>query len=180
MQGLQALIDLLTKNRGIHISILDLSGVLSTPSTKISFDNVIHSKKFCNIAKSTPRGYCACLRCKRGANKKAAIERSCFAGHCYFGLYEAVCPVVIDGKVAAIVYVGNAIVDEAKTRERIQKSCQYTGVEHGALLDATVLCERLDDCEELTRIAELVCDYLKMLYEREPKKARRIIGWLPH
>lgn len=171
MQRLQALIDLLTKSRGIHISIRDLSGVLSTPSTKISFDNVIHSKRFCDIAKSTPRGYRVCTRCKSKANQKAAVEKRCFAGYCYFGLYEAVYPVVIEGKAAAIVYVGNAIVDEAKTRERIRKSCQYTGVDQAALLDETAFCERLDDREELTRIAELVCDYLKVLYEREPKKS---------
>ena len=171
MQRLQALIDLLTKNRGIHISILDLSGVLSTPSTKISFDNVIHSKKFCDIAKSTARGYRACLRCKRKANQKAVNGKKCFMGHCYFGLYEAAYPIVMDERVLAIVYVGNAIVDEPKTRERIQKSCQYTGVDQSALLAQTAFCERLDDGKELMQIAEIVGDYLKLLYEKEPPKS---------
>ena len=53
MQNLQVLIDMLTKGRKLHISILDLNGILNTPSTRICFENVIHSKRFCDIAKST-------------------------------------------------------------------------------------------------------------------------------
>ena len=45
MQKLQFLIDMLTKERKIHISILDVSGILNTPSTKIAFQNVIHSDR---------------------------------------------------------------------------------------------------------------------------------------
>ena len=52
MQSLQILIDSLTKFRKIHISILDLSGILDAAPLKIDFKNVIHSKMFCNIAKS--------------------------------------------------------------------------------------------------------------------------------
>ena len=49
MQNLQVLIDMLTKGRKLHISILDLNGILNTPSTRICFENVIHSKKFCDM-----------------------------------------------------------------------------------------------------------------------------------
>ena len=50
MQNLQVLIDMLTKGRKLHISILDLNGILNTPSTRVCFENVIHSKKICDIA----------------------------------------------------------------------------------------------------------------------------------
>ena len=57
MQNLQVMIDQLTKERHLHISILDLTGILNNTMTEISFKNVIHSKRFCDIAKSTDKGY---------------------------------------------------------------------------------------------------------------------------
>lgn len=57
MQNLQVMIDQLTKGRHLHISILDLTGILNNTMTEISFKNVIHSKRFCDIAKSTDKGY---------------------------------------------------------------------------------------------------------------------------
>ena len=80
MQNLQFLIDMLTRGRKLHISILDLNGILNTPTTKIAFENVIHSKKFCDIAKSTEKGYRACLHCKNLANTKATTSKKAFCG----------------------------------------------------------------------------------------------------
>ena len=169
MQDLQFLIDMLTKGRKLHISILDLSGILNTPSTKISFDNVIHSKMFCNIAKSTEKGYRLCQRCKKLANTKAVEYKKPFCGYCLYGLYEAAVPVIIGETVAAVVYVGNAITDTDQTYRRIDKVCRYTKVDRQQLYEQTRECECLNDEDELLKIAEIVCDYIKMLYVKEPK-----------
>ena len=169
MQNLQFLIDMLTKGRKLHISILDLSGILNTPSTKISFENVIHSKKFCNIAKSTERGYRLCLRCKKLANTKAVAHKKPFCGHCLYGLYEAAMPVIIGESVAAVVYVGNAITDIDQTNCRIDKACHYTNADCQQLYEQTKECEHLNCADELLKIAEIVCDYIKMLYVKEQK-----------
>ena len=90
MQSLQFLIDKLSHSRKLHISILDLSGILDTPNTKIDIKNVVHSCKYCAIAKSTPKGGKACLRCKMLANTKAINTKEPFGGHCLYGLYEIV------------------------------------------------------------------------------------------
>ena len=95
MQNLQFLIDMLTRGRKLHISILDLNGILNTPTTKIAFENVIHSKKFCDIAKSTEKGYRACLHCKNLANTKATTSKKAFCGHCLYGIYEVAMPVIV-------------------------------------------------------------------------------------
>ena len=126
MQKLQILIEMLTKGRKLHISISDLSGILNTSSTKIDFQNVIHSKSFCNIAKSTEKGFRSCLHCKYLANAKAITSKKPFCGYCLYGIYEAAMPVIIDETVSAIVYVGNAIVDIDQTKNRIEKVCRYT------------------------------------------------------
>ena len=79
-------------------------------------------------------------------------------------------PVVIDNVVIAIVYVGNAVIDLNKTTSRIEKTCKRTGVNSKELLNELQNCEHGVDSEELIGIAEIVCDYIKMLCEKNPKK----------
>ena len=177
MQNLQFLIDMLTKGRKLHISVLDLSGILDTPSTKIIFANTIHSKKFCDIAKSTEKGYHSCLYCKKLANTKAITSKKPFYGHCIYGIYEAAMPVIIGEKVVAIVYVGNAIVDIDHTKSRIKKVCQRTGVDRKMLYEQTQNCEFSNTPDEFLRIAEIVSDYIKILYVKEPKTSASM-HWL--
>jgi AraC-like DNA-binding protein len=169
MQKLQFLIDMLTRERKIHISILDVSGILSSPTRKIIFKNVIHSKEFCNIAKSTEKGHALCLRCKKLANTKAISDKTPFCGHCRYGIYEAAMPVVIDGAVAAIVYVGNAVTDINYTKSRIDRACLISNVDKDKLYELINECEQISNEEELLGIAEILSDYIKMLHQAEPK-----------
>ena len=177
MQNLQFLIDSLTKGRKLHISILDTSGILTSPSRKLEFKNLIHSKEFCNIAKSTKKGYAFCLYCKKLANTKAIISKKAFCGHCLYGICEASVPVIIGERVAAIVYVGNAIVDIDHTKIRIEKTCHYTHVDKQKLYEQIEACEHIDHINELLGISEIVCDYIKMLYQTEPKESSQL-HWL--
>lgn len=169
MQKLQILIEMLTKGRKLHISIWDLSGILNTSSTKIDFQNVIHSKSFCNIAKSTEKGFRSCLHCKKLANTKAITSKKPFCGYCLYGIYEAAMPVIIDETVSAIVYVGNAIVDIYQTKNRIEKVCRYTHVDKEKLYEQIKECEYIDNTNEIMSIAEIICDYIKMIYKTETK-----------
>lgn len=177
MQGLQILIDNLTKFRKIHISILDLSGILDSDLLRIEFKNVIHSKNFCNLAKSTEKGYKACIHCKMLANSKAKETKASFCGYCIYGVYEAAVPVLIDENVSAVVYVGNAVINKEKSIERILRTCRFTGV------SATLLCAELEKCEgvgsreELLQIGEIVRDYIIMLVSRNPRR-RNEEHWL--
>ena len=177
MQNFQFLIDQLTKGRHLHISILDLTGILNIPMTEVVFENVIHSKQFCDIAKSTNKGYRACLRCKLLANEKAIHEKLPFFGHCVYGLYEVVFPVMINKTVSAVIYVGNAVVDKKQTTERIKKACKYTYVNSYKLKKEINQCYYAEDAAELLQIAELLADYLKLLYEHAPKKSKKL-HWL--
>lgn len=177
MQKLQILIEMLTKGRKLHISIWDLSGILNTSSTKIDFQNVIHSKSFCNIAKSTEKGFRSCLHCKYLANTKAITSKKPFCGYCLYGIYEAAMPVIIDETVSAIVYVGNAIVDIDQTKNRIEKVCRYTHVDKEKLYGQIKECEYIDNTNEIMSIAEIICDYIKMLYKTETKVYPRL-HWL--
>ena len=169
MQTLKTLIEVLEKNRKIHISILDLGGILSLPDMKIDFKNVIHSKEFCNIAKSTEIGYSTCLKCKKLANEKAIKSMQPYYGQCVYGLYEYAVPVIIEKNVMAIVYVGNAILNEEKVKEKIKITCKLTGVSVKSLYRQLEECEKINDIKELYQIADIVSDYIKTLYLNQPK-----------
>lgn len=169
MQSLQFLIDQLTKGRNFHISIIDFSGILNTRKTKIKFKNIVHIKNFCNTAKSTNRGYRICQRCKRLANQKAIREKAPFCGYCSYGLYEVAHPVILNNKVVAIVYVGNAILNKQNTLERIRRTSKISMVNENKLHEELNNCETIESPDELFQIAELVSDYLLFLYSRTPK-----------
>lgn len=166
MQDLQFFIDMLTKGRGIHIAVLDLDGILSTEQTSLVFKSTIHSKDFCHIAKSTERGYARCVHCKGLANARAISSREGFWGYCPWGLCEAALPVVRRGTVAAIIYVGNFIVDECESRARLERACRLLGREAEPLAERLGECERLCDPREALRLAELVRDHLLALADR--------------
>jgi len=168
MQNLQTFIDLLSKRRNLHISVRDLTGILNSPLTKLEYRNVIHSKDFCSIAKSTDSGYRACMRCKLLSNTKAVEQKTSFAGHCIYGLFEAAVPLITDGAVGAIVYIGNAICDREYSIAQIKNTCRHTAADENKLIEQLDHCERIDDVSELYKIGEIICDYIKLLCETEP------------
>ena len=176
MQSLQTLIDMLTAGRNIHINILDLGGILKTESTVVATKNTIHSKAFCDAAKSTAKGYRRCIRCKNLANEKAARGES-FCAHCPFGLYEAAVPVFKGKSVAAVIYVGNFVVDKAYSLKLIKRSERIVGVSGEKLSSFLSHCEYTADREEPLKIAELVRDYLSVLIERD-KSPISTMSWL--
>ena len=166
MQSLQTFIDMLTKGRNIHISILDIDGILNTELTSIAIKNTIHSKEFCDIAKSTEKGFRSCLFCKALANRKAIKLQTNFSGNCLLGIYEAAVPVVRDNAVSAIVYVGNYIIDEEKSKALIKRAAGHTGVDPELLYAKLGECEYTDDVNEAYKIGELVRDYLLLLAKK--------------
>ena len=169
MQPLQFLIDELSKGRNFHISVLDLSGIMDTPYTKLELRNIVHTKKYCAIAKSTPLGGHTCLYCKTLANNKAIQTKQPFGGHCIYGLYEIAHPVLIDDNVCAVVYVGNAVINKEKTVNLATKTSNRTKINKKRLFGEMENCEYISSPEELFKIGELVSDYILFLYGNTPK-----------
>lgn len=179
MQPLQFLIDELSNGRNFHISVLDLSGIMDNPYTKLELKNIVHTKRFCAIAKATSRGGIACRRCKKYANTKASTGKQPFGGYCIYGLYEIAVPVLINDTVAAVVYVGNAVMDENKTVETAKRACKFTNVNEARLLSELERCEYIENDEELFKIGELVADYLLYLDKNAPKPKHEM-HWLAY
>ena len=150
------------------VSVTDLSGILSHPLLDIPLRERYHTKKFCDIAKSTAKGYRRCRRCRRFADRKAIKTGELFCGYCVHGLYEIGLPVVVGGKVLAVVYVGNLVPDKAFATEKVEKTCKKTGV------DPKILTAKLEDAQPVTDlqayidIAETVSSYIKLVFKTFP------------
>ena len=169
MQPLQVLLDCLTQERNIHINIHDISGILNSPMTHIRINNRRQAKIFCDIAKSTETGYRLCIGCKERSVKKSLQTGKGFCGHCFYGMFGAVYPVVIRDSVVAVVYVGNAVVDEQETEKRMHRMALRAKLDAMQLEKALEHSERIDNSEELLQIAEIVADYMKYLKANMPK-----------
>lgn len=110
-EPLSTLLELLCRGSKMHISIWDCSGLLLWEPLRLGFSYQNHSMAFCNLAKSTRKGYRFCIRCKERANRKALTEKKPFSGYCVCRLFEAAYPVVLNGQVRCVVYAGNLAPD---------------------------------------------------------------------
>ena len=134
--GLYNLLRALTEKRNMHISVHDVSGVLRYDELKLPQKYKIHSRPFCDTAKSTAKGFDLCMRCKARANRLAVENKEPFSGLCPFGLYEYALPVVLNGSVLCIIYAGNAVTDKEKSLGKLSKASRLTGVDSKLLKNA--------------------------------------------
>lgn len=163
MSTLSNLIDVITAGTDIHICITDVSGILNYPELTLSYKNKIHSKGFCDVAKGTKYGYNLCIKCKNLCNAKAIKRKEAFYGFCPYGIFECVNPVLIDGEVLCIVYVGNSVISGRESLNRLTKTCGYIGISPKIFDKYREECEKRYDKEHYFAISEIICNYISLL-----------------
>lgn len=171
-----ALLQLLEEKDSLHISVCDLSGILQHPALELPFSSRIHSVPYCNTAKSTKQGYRLCLKCKEIANRKAREERKPFFGCCIFGLYELAYPVVIQGMVKCILYLGNVKGKDKVSAKRRRRGCLAAHVEENLLQDLYAEAAEGYGEGKLLSIAKVLEAYLLAMWQKEelcPKEEKR-------
>lgn len=180
MSELAELIAFLCSKTRVHICIQDFSGLLFQENLHLEFRQKIHSTAYCDMAKSTARGYQLCIWCKRLASQKAVTEKKPFWGVCPNGMLEIVNPVVIDDAVEGIVYIGNILPGWKQYQTAVSRSCRLTGVPKEKLEKLTALCETDADIGYYMRMSELIKHAIRyMKKEHSSSKQRRhsiIIG----
>ena len=155
MKDLNKLIGIFTKKRNIHICITDLIGALKKYNLHIQ--NTMHTKTFCDIAKSTERGYNLCQRCKNACNLMCIRKKKHFTGHCAFGLFELCYPVVYNNKTICIIYIGNIVKDTEVTLSKIKSASLITKADAILLENELKNAEFQDNADdELVLIAEIL------------------------
>ena len=166
--SLEKLIEFISLQGNYHVCIHDVSGILNRPCLTIRSPYTRHSMDFCTMAKSTQKGFAVCVHCKNCANHKAIRTQQAFAGLCAFGLYEAVKPVVINGKTVCIIYLGNIVTDRVQTLEQLRKACEKTQSPAQKMEQELEKCEITADTTKVMLLCELLDSYIRLLYDRYP------------
>ncbi len=107
MERLYDVIKYIELGTRLHIGVL-FFGNYGNELCTLPFSHQIHSSPFCTHAKnSTKNGYRRCFACRNLAIEKAFKTKLPFGGKCINGIYEYVRPVLINGDVAAVIFIGN-------------------------------------------------------------------------
>lgn len=88
---------------------------------ELPLKQTIHRSPMCDKFKAQNKwGFKRCFKCRSLAIKKALQTKQAFAGLCINGIYEYTHPVVINGKVAFLIFIGN-ILEKEKGYNKICK-----------------------------------------------------------
>lgn len=121
------LLQILCRLADIHICIHDVAGLFEKADVRLDERFRLHARPFCDAAKSTKAGFACCTGHRIRVNRHGAELREPFEGHCPFGLYEIVHPVIVEGRLVCIVFVGHLSVDREKSRRLLRRACSHTG-----------------------------------------------------
>ena len=110
--NLYDLITYLEYGTKLHIGVIFL-GKYGNEKLNMTKRRLIHAADVCWEMKSRPGGFDRCYACRTAAIDKAILGRKPWGGFCVNGLYEYTRPVLVNGEVAAIIYVGNILAEGA-------------------------------------------------------------------
>lgn len=123
----------------------------------------IHSSPLCNILKTHNKtAFKKCFACRNLAIKKALSSKTPFYGLCINGIFEYTHPVVIDGNVACIIFIGN-ILDEEKGLQKIHKRFKDTNLPINTLEENFTI----EDCKKISLLLENFIIYLLNTFPSE-------------
>lgn len=153
------LINQLTYSTKLHIGVL-FFGNRSHPLLTLPQRNRIHPSPICDVCKRTPEGMQRCFRCRNAAIQQALRRKKPFGAQCINGIYEYTRPVLENGQVLCILYIGN-ILPPAADAARIQKTTQ----QDPALLQTLEPNISQSQCESIGNILE---SYIRMVLLLQP------------
>ena len=167
--SLYDLIRLIEHGTRLHISV-DLFGHFGGVYCNLPNEHTIHSNPVCNMFKEARGGLARCVRCRNYAVRKAVKQKKPFSALCINGVYEYTHPVVVDGRVVAIIFVGNILTEEGRKKLSLSSG--------GATVRFDTMEQGTSD-EECREIAHLVESYILMLSEKsspERQKEKTVIS----
>lgn len=121
--NLPSLIRQLEKKLNLNISLEPRHAAFSDdPELFLSPDEYWHHCDICRAKKMNSKTFEICRKNKMASIRIAELGRM-FAGSCPHGIYELACPVIFDGRLAAVVYFGMSqpgkkIADLGEVRRR--------------------------------------------------------------
>lgn len=168
--SLPGLIKSLEYGTRLHISVV-FRNRYGNKKTRLPFAHAIHQCPVCDAAKKVS-GLEACFRCRNIVLRMASQRKKSFGGFCVKGVYEYCRPVIRDGEVLAVIFVGNILTDSDEQRRRLRKHIKKVSLLKTMQQDFSEA-----DC---ARTADVVESYILFLLDRygdTPKEsANALIG----
>lgn len=156
--NLYELIQCLQYGTNLHIGVLFFNNY-GNEKCQLPVSHTIHSREVCNEMKSRgKREFKRCFSCRNLAIKKAMATQKPFGGICINGVYEYTHPVVVQGDVACMIYVGN-ILEETKGYEKLGKQL-------GEKLHLVDTMERDFSYQKCVALANIVESYIRFLLDK--------------
>ena len=158
------LIRFIERGTKLHIGVL-FFGQYGNERLMIPHSHQIHTGEICEHFKTTPESFKRCFACRNAAIRLATERRIPFGGFCVNGVYEYTHPVIHDGDVAAMIFIGNIAITD-RGRKRLEDN----------LRDAPEILDTLEkdftrsDCAEA---ASLIESYIRLIFETVGSKSLR-------
>lgn len=153
---LSSLIESLERGTKLHICVafLDNCGNRKTRCTR---SQSVHNMPVCMAVKGQPGGLVSCYRCRNTVQKAVIQRRKPMAGLCTNGVYEYCRPVIYDGRVICVIFVGNILTGDPRQREKLSV---LVGKE---MLETMEQGFTQEDC---VKTADILESYILFLFDR--------------
>lgn len=146
----------------LHIGVL-FYGSYGNEMCNLPHSRHIHHSPLCDEFKGrSKKEYSRCFACRNLALKKAIKEKRGFGDICINGIYEYTRPVIIDGEVACIIYIGN-VFDETKKERLLSRIGNNT--------ELISSLEKGLSKQEIKVICDLIEGHIITLLEKFPNKS---------
>lgn len=154
------MIKYLEKGTNLHIGVLFFKNY-GCSACELPNNQQIHYSPMCDKFKVYKKSaFSRCFKCRNLAIKKALESGKAFDGLCINGIYEYTHPVLINGEVAFMIFIGNILDGErslAKIKKRIGKK--------SFPIDTMEKDFPKKDCQNIGALLE---EYILYLLERYP------------
>ena len=158
---LKELFDIFCTNTDIHISVTDTSGITYNELFSLPYKYRVHSREYCDIAKTSPQGFDQCMRCKKICNEMARHYKKPFDGLCSFGLYELVYPIIENNTMLCILYIGNIVNNISDSAAKLTKTSRYVKCDYNKMRSALSSLQRTEDTRRYFAMAEFIEEFFK-------------------
>lgn len=155
-KDLSSLVAALERGTKMHISVAFLSNY-GNHMTRCTHSQTIHDSPVCKATKTTQEGLSACYRCRMTVQRAVIERKKSMSGYCTKGVYEYCRPVIYEGNVIAVIFVGNILTDD---------SCQLDRLLRHVEPELLSTMERQFTPEDCTETADIVESYILFLIER--------------
>lgn len=154
--SLSSLIESLERGTNLHICVTFLDNC-GNGKTRCTTSQTIHDRPVCKAVKSLPNGLVSCYRCRNIVQKALVRRKRPMAGFCSNGVYEYCRPVIYDGRVTCVIFVGNILTQDPLQRQKLEKQ-----------VDSSLLAtmESHFSREDCLRTADILESYIHFLFQR--------------